>query len=276
MEHKRIQLKEDFTFLGEGGKNPTLDIYLPYNMVEMRRQNMKRPCMLICPGGGYGMCSERESEAVGVHFLPEGYNVFVLTYSVAPNRFPTQIREVAAAMELIYQNAESWHCDTEKIAIMGFSAGGHLAAHYSTMFDCKEVREVFPESKAVNASVLCYPVINANERTAHMGSFLNLLGHQPETQAEEDYFSCDKHVRATTPPTFLWHTAEDKTVPVKNSILYANALAENGVPFELHIFPFGGHGLSTCDKHTIDDMTPIYEYNSAWLADLKKWLKLIF
>ena len=276
MEHKRIQLKEHFAFLGEGGKNPTLDIYLPYNMVEMRRQNMKRPCMLICPGGGYGMCSERESEVVGVHFLPEGYNVFVLTYSVAPNRFPTQIREVAAAMELIYQNAESWHCDTEKIAIMGFSAGGHLAAHYSTMFDCKEVREVFPESKAVNASVLCYPVINANERTAHMGSFLNLLGHQPETKAEEDYFSCDKHVRATTPPTFLWHTAEDKTVPVKNSILYANALAENGVPFELHIFPFGGHGLSTCDKHTIDDMTPIYEYNSAWLTDLKKWLKLIF
>lgn len=276
MEHKRIQLKEHFAFLGEGGKNPTLDIYLPYNMVEMRRQNMKRPCMLICPGGGYGMCSERESEVVGVHFLPEGYNVFVLTYSVAPNRFPTQIREVAAAMELIYQNAESWHCDTEKIAVMGFSAGGHLAAHYSTMFDCKEVREVFPESKAVNASVLCYPVINANERTAHMGSFLNLLGHQPETQAEEDYFSCDKHVRATTPPTFLWHTAEDKTVPVKNSILYANALAENGVPFELHIFPFGGHGLSTCDKHTIDDMTPIYEYNSAWLTDLKKWLKLIF
>ena len=102
------------------------------------------------------------------------------------------------------------------------------------------------------------------------------MGHQPETQAEEDYFSCDKHVKATTPPTFLWHTAEDKTVPVKNSILYANALAENGVPFELHIFPFGGHGLSTCDKHTIDDMTPIYEYNSAWLADLKKWLKLIF
>ncbi len=276
MEHKRIQLKEHFAFLGEGGKNPTLDIYLPYNMVEMRRQNMKRPCMLICPGGGYGMCSERESEVVGVHFLPEGYNVFVLTYSVAPNRFPAQIREVAAAMELIYQNAENWHCDTEKIAIMGFSAGGHLAAHYSTMFDCKEVREAFPESKAVNASVLCYPVINANERTAHMGSFLNLLGHQPETQAEEDYFSCDRQVKATTPPAFLWHTAEDKTVPVKNSILYANALAENGVPFELHIFPFGGHGLSTCDKHTIDDMTPIYEYNSAWLADLKKWLKLIF
>ncbi len=276
MIHKRIELKEYYELLGENGKNPTLDLYLPYNMVEMRREKQKRPCMLICPGGGYGMCSERESEVVAVHFLPEGFNVFVLTYSVAPNRFPSQIREVAAALELIYKNAEEWNCDTEKIAIMGFSAGGHLAAHYSTMFDCKEVREVFPESKSVNASVLCYPVISADARSAHMGSFKNLLGHNPESKEEEEYFSCDKHVKPTTPPAFIWHTAEDATVPIKNSLLYAGALSENGIPFELHVFPFGGHGLSTCDKLTIDDMTPVYEYNSAWLSYLKKWLKLIF
>lgn len=276
MKHERIELKNHFSFLGENGKNPTLDIYLPYNMVEMRREKQKRPCMLICPGGGYGMCSERESEVVAVHFLPEGFNVFVLTYSVAPNRFPSQLCEVAAAMELIYKNAEEWNCDTEKIAIMGFSAGGHLAAHYSTAFDCDEVRALFPESKAVNASVLCYPVISANARSAHMGSFLNLLGHNPENQDEENRFSCQKLVNEKTPPAFLWHTAEDKTVPVKNSLLYAEALSERGIPFELHIFPFGGHGLSTCDRHTIDDMTPVYEYNSVWLSYLKKWLKLIF
>ncbi len=276
MKHERLELKNYFSFLGEEGRNPVLDIYLPYNMIEMRRENQKRPCMLVCPGGGYGMCSEREAEPVALHFLPEGFNVFVLTYSVAPNRFPTQIREVAAAVELIYKNAEEWNCDTEKIAIMGFSAGGHLAAHYSTMFDCKEVREVFPESKSVNASVLCYPVINANARTAHMGSFINLLGHQPETKEEEEYFSCDKQVREITPPAYIWHTAEDGCVPVKNSLLYAGALAEKGVPFELHIFPFGGHGLSTCDSQTIDDMMPVFEYNSAWLTDLKKWLNLIF
>lgn len=276
MRHERLELKNYFDFLGENDANPTLDIYLPYNMVEMNRQNQKRPCMLICPGGGYGGCSEREWEPIALHFLPEGFNCFVLKYSCAPHRFPTQLREVAAVMELIYSKADEWNCDTSKIAIMGFSAGGHLAAHYSTMFDCKEVREIFPDSKAVNASVLCYPVITADFCRTHQGSFFNLLGRAPETQEEKDYFSCDKHVDSNTPPAFLWHTAEDGAVPVVNSIMYANALIDNKVPVELHIYPHGGHGLSTCDKHTVDDVTSVIAYNSIWLDSLKRWLKLTF
>lgn len=276
MIYKTLELKNYFDFIGKNSENPTLEIYLPYNMTEMNRQEQKRPCLLICPGGGYGMCSQRESEPVALHFLPEGFNVFVLTYSVAPNRFPTQIREVATAMELIYANAQEWNCDTEKIAIMGFSAGGHLAAHYSTMFDCKEVREVLPESKSVNASVLCYPVISGDFSFTHQGSILNLLGREPESQEEADYFSCEKNVRSITPPAFIWHTAEDGCVPVKNSLVYAAALAEKEVPFELHIYPFGGHGLSTCDKHTIDNVTNIITYDGAWLDSLKKWFRLIF
>ncbi len=275
MLHKKIELKSYFEFLGENGKNPTLDLYLPYNMVEMNRQNQKRPCMLICPGGGYGMCSERESEPIALNLLSEGFNVFVLTYSVDPHRFPSQIREVAAAMELIYKNAEEWNCETSKIAIMGFSAGGHLAAHYSTMFDCKEVREVFPESKCVNASVLCYPVISADFSKTHQGSFFNLLGHKPDAE-EEKYFSCERNVKPTTPPAFIWHTAEDGCVPVANSLIYAKALTDNKVPVELHIYPFGGHGLSTCDEQTCDGMNEIIAYNHAWIDSMKNWLKLIF
>lgn len=179
-------------------------------------------------------------------------------------------------MELIFSHAEEWNCDTDKIAIMGFSAGGHLAAHYSTMYNCREVREVFPESKAVKATVLSYPVITADFSCTHQGSILNLLGHAPESKAEEEYFSCNKQVDGDTPPAFLWHTAEDGAVPVVNSILYANALVENNVPVELHIYPYGGHGLSTCDKQTIDDMTDIIEYNSIWLDSVKRWLKLTF
>lgn len=275
MKHERLELKNYFDFIGANGENPTVDTYLPYNMVEMNRQNQKRPCMVVCPGGGYGMCSERESEPIALHFLTEGYNVFVLKYSVAPHRFPTQMREVAALMELIYANAQEWNCDTEKIAIIGFSAGGHLAAHYSTMFDCKEVREVFPESKSVNASVLAYPVIDADFNNTHQGSFMNLLGHAPDKD-EEEYFSCNRHVRPTTPPAFVWHTAEDGCVPVVNSISYAKALIENKVPVELHIYPFGGHGLSTSDKQTVDDVTEIVAYNNIWLDSVKRWLKLIF
>lgn len=275
MLHKVIELKNYFDFLGDDGKNPTLTLYLPYNMVEMNRQNQKRPCMLICPGGGYGMCSERESEPIALNLLSDGFNVFVLNYSVAPHRFPSQIREVAASVEMIYSNAEEWNCDTSKIAIMGFSAGGHLAAHYSTMFDCKEVREVFPESKCVNASVLCYPVISADFSKTHQGSFFNLLGHKPDKD-EEKYFSCERNVKETTPPAFIWHTAEDGCVPVANSLIYAKALTDNKVPVELHIYPFGGHGLSTCDEQTCDNMNEIIAYNNVWIDSMKNWLKLIF
>ena len=207
--------------------------------------------------------------------MADGYNVFVINYSVAPHRFPCQLREVAAVMELIYKNADAWNCDTEKIAIIGFSAGGHLAAHYSTMYDCKEVREVFPDSKPVNASVLSYPVISADRDFAHMGSFKNLLGHEPDEQ-EVKYFSCNNNVKENTPPAFLWHTAEDNSVPVKNSLVYAEALAKYKIPFELHVFPYGAHGLSTCDDQSCDNINDIHKYNTVWIDNAKKWLRLIF
>ena len=276
MRSERIRLKYYYNFLGEGGKDPTLDLYLPYNMPEINREKQKRPCLLICPGGGYGMCSERESEPVALHFLTEGFNVFVLKYSVAPYRFPSQLREVAASLELIHRFADLWNCDTKKIAIMGFSAGGHLAAHYSTMYDCKEVREVFPESKKVNASILSYPVITADPKSWHKGSFVNLLGHTPQNKEEENYFSCDRQVSEKTPPAFLWHASDDTCVPVKNSMLYAEALSENGIPFELHIYPYGGHGMSICDKQVHNKLNSNIEYDRDWLYSAKKWLKLTF
>ena len=104
---------------------------------------------------------------------------------------------------------------------------------------------------------------------------MNLLGHAPD-KAEEEYFSCNRQVRPITPPAFIWHTAEDGCVPVCNSISYAKALIENNVPVELHIYPFGGHGLSTSDKHTVDNVTEIVAYNNVWLDSVKKWLNLIF
>lgn len=275
MKHEVLHLKDYYAFLGNDGCDPTVEMYLPYNMTEMNRQNDKRPCMIVCPGGGYEFCSQRESEPIALHFLPRGFNVFVITYSVAPHRFPTQLREVAALTELIYKNADEWNCDTSKIAIIGFSAGGHLAAHYSTMYDCKEVREVFPESKPVNASVLCYPVITADPQHGHMGSFDNLLGKTERTDEEINYFSCERNVKATTPPAFIWHTTEDTCVPVKNSILYADALSSHGVPFELHIFPFGWHGLSTADAMTNGDMDEKVSHTEVWLTEAEDWLKLI-
>lgn len=275
MRRGTIELKNHFSALGENGCNPRLDYYLPYNMTEMNRQDQKRPCILICPGGGYYACSQREAEPIALHFLPLGFNVFVLYYSVPNHHFPTQLREVAAAYELIKQNADEWNCDTEKMGIMGFSAGGHLAAHYSNAWDIPEVRELFPESHRPFASVLCYPVITADPNTRHTGSFVNLLGHEPNTD-EIERFSCDKLVRDDTPQAFIWHTAADTIVPVKNSLLYAAALSDHKVPFELHIYPYGGHGLSTADKHTVNEVGTNEIHVQNWLCALKKWIGLTF
>ena len=275
MKHEIIHLKDKFPFLGENGCDPTVEVYLPYNMPEMGRQNKKRPCMVICPGGAYCMCSERESEPVALQFLAQGFNAFVITYSTASHQFPTQIREVAALMELIYENADNWNCNTSKIAIMGFSAGGHLAAHYSTAYDCEEVREVFPESKAVNASVLCYPVITADPAHAHLGSFYNLLGKQDITQQDVEKYSCDRLVKENTPPAFVWHTAADNAVPVMNSLLYASALSKYKIPFELHIYPYGRHGLSTADYLTNDNLDEKIDHVTAWVGCACKWLSLM-
>lgn len=275
MRCERLFLKDYYSFLGDNGKNSTLDLYLPFNMDEMNRQNRKRPCIVICPGGGYGFVSQREAEALAVHFITEGFNAFVLTYSIAPHTFPSQMLEVAAVMELIHKSADEWNCDTDKILIMGSSAGGHLAAHYSTMFDCKEVREYFPDSKAVAGTVLNYPVITSNQNYWHGGSFKNLLGKADLTDDDTRYFSCELNVKETTPPAFIWHTAEDGCVPVMNSLLYAQALSNNKVPFELHIYPFGGHGLSTADIHTVDAENDVTRHVSGWLFELKKWLKLM-
>lgn len=268
-----VSLKEHFAFLN--GSEAVLEAYLPYNMTEMCREHQRRPCVLICPGGGYAMCSQREAEPVALQYLKEGYNTFVLWYTVAPKHFPHALREVAASVELIHRNAEAWNCDESFVAILGFSAGGHLAALYSNAYDWPEVREVLPESKPVQASVLCYPVISADPAVAHMGSFECLLGHLPLTAEETERFSCDRLVRDTTPPAFLWHTSEDNCVPVQNSLRYATALADHHVPFELHIFPYGYHGMSLCTRETLDgEITPGMQHAQCWVEESCRWLKL--
>lgn len=272
MRYEKIHLNSCFPELGEQGADPVLELYLPENLSEMHREEQKRPCLVVLPGGAYAFCSRREAEPIALHFLPEGFNVFVLTYSTAPLRFPTQLREVAAVMELIYRHQDDWNCDAEQIVLMGFSAGGHLAGHYATQYQCNEVRQLFPNSKGVQAAILSYPVVTADPSFSHRGSFVNLLGHEPDEQ-EVLRFSNHLHVSDQTPPTFLWHTSADGSVPVKNSLVFANALAEHKIPFELHIYPYGVHGLATSDAESCQNINADTEHDHQWLAAVKRWLK---
>ncbi|MBO4734515.1 MAG: alpha/beta hydrolase [Clostridia bacterium] len=277
MQVSRVYLKDCYPFLGENDRNPYFDMYLPYNLAEMKRQDEKRPSMVVCPGGGYWMCSEREAEPIALKFLDMGFNVFVIYYSTAnsgPHRYPAQLLEVAALFNYINKNAEELHVDTEKIGIIGFSAGGHLAAHYSNLWNDKIIEEKFGATYKPAANILCYAVISTEN--PNRGSFENLLGHFPETEEEINRFSCEKLVGKQTPPTFLFHTFEDTTVPVQNSIYYANALADNGIPFEMHIYPYGWHGLSTSDSLTLDSNNDKLPYISDWVIKVKRWINVLF
>lgn len=276
MQVERIYLKEKYPVIAKEDTNPFVDCYIPSTITELghEMEQKKWPAMVVCPGGGYGMTSQREGEPIALQFLPDGFRVFVVWYSVAPQCFPQQLREVAAVMETIYENADEWHIDTDDISIIGFSAGGHLAAQYSNRYNCPEVREVFPNSKRVNASILSYGVLCAKPEYTHGDTVKNFVGHVP-TQENEKGCDCSMTVTKNTPPTFLWHTASDELVPVECSLIYAKALTEHKVPYEMHIYPYGPHGLATADDTTYLTVNEDMAHAHRWIADVKIWLKMM-
>ncbi len=219
----------------------TLEAWLwntPTAISPIRRQ---RPAVLILPGGGYNHVSAREAEPVALRFLAQGYNAFVLRYSVYPSRFPTALREAAMAMKYIRANAGEYEVNPHMVAAIGFSAGGHLCGTLGTLFDSPEVADIAsPECLRPDALGLCYPVAVSWGRT-HTGSFERLLGNDP---AQWQRLSLDHLARADMPPTYLWHTRTDEAVPVRNSLVLAQAMEEKGVDFTLRVYRNGPHGLS--------------------------------
>jgi len=215
--------------------------------------NKQRPAVVICPGGGYDYCSEREAIPVAMRFAGYGVQAFVLRYT-CQKRFPANLLELAAAVAYVRTHAADFEVDPNRIAVAGFSAGGHLAASLSVYWNSKLVTEVLGDTALCkpNAQILSYPVITAGA-FAHRGSIVNLVGEDDAHRYDNpraDAVSLEKQVNADTPPCFIWHTSDDNCVPVQNSLMYMQALAEQKIPFEAHILPHGGHGLSLSDETT--------------------------
>ena len=274
MIHQKFDLKDYYPFLKEMGSVATLEIFIQDYPVEMG-DPVPKAAMVICPGSGYFKCCSREGEPVAHKLMAMNFNAFVLTYSCDPVRHPVQLLEAAAVYDMIDKNKVEWNTDMSKVGIMGFSAGGHLAAHYSNRYDCEEIKAYFDKVYKPHSSILCYPVISADTNIWHEGSFCYLLGHKPD-EAETKAFSCDRMVSTDTPPSFIWHTAEDQAVPVQNSLRYAEALANFKIPYTLHIYPYGYHGLSTIDEMTNTDIPDNFAYGNDWVSQFEKWAKLMF
>jgi acetyl esterase/lipase len=245
--------------LGTADKDtPTMTPYLP------DAQKATGAAIVIYPGGGYGGLADHEGKGYAVWLNEHGIAGLVVKYRLgsAGYRHPVMLQDAARAVRLARAKAPEWKLDPKRIGVMGSSAGGHLASTLLTHFDDGNKDAADPvdrQSSRPDLGILCYPVISMGDNT-HQGSRANLLGKEPSPELIE-LLSNEKQVTAQTPPCFVWHTWEDSAVKIENSLDFAQALQKAHVPFDLHVYQKGGHGMGLGNGHP-------------WAADCLFWLKV--
>lgn len=290
-------------YLYENRKDVSLTAYILDDSNEMQ-SGKPRGAVLILPGGGYLLCSDREAEPIAMSFASMGYHAFVLRYSVygkgnnmpdlsqplavmEHSVFPNPLYEVARAMELINKKANEWLVDTEKIAVCGFSAGGHNAAMYSVYWDKPLLTDLFGKGADTSflcpaACILCYPLTDFTllksttlvDDNIHNAVNMAYFGTVKPTDEQILQASPPKLVDKSAPPTFLWTTADDSITRVDQTLAMANSLAANNIPFEMHVFESGVHGLSLANHITAGEQEDYVNADAAkWVGLCEAWLK---
>ncbi len=226
-------------------RNVTLTCYIQH-IVSENNSVFKRPAIIVIPGGGYQYCSQREADPAAFPYLAAGYQAFVLNYTVGKNTvWPLPLDDYEMAVELIKSNAEEWEIDTSRIAVIGFSAGGHLAAAAATMSKCRPA-----------ACILGYPVIT--EETAKV--YCPTAPGIPE------------NVDENTCPCFIFSSRTDGTVPINDTVRLVDALTKHDIPYECHIYAFANHGFATCES-CVQNRNWICTRTPDWVRDSIEWLK---
>lgn len=296
MKHKKIELYENRT-------DVTLTTYVLDDSPEMLN-GKKRPAILVCPGGAYLGCSDREAEPVALRFAAMGYHAFVLRYSTYSDGgefgempdaktmqvkeksvHPAPMRDIGKAFLTIHQYAEEWLVDTDKIVICGFSAGGHNCAMYSVYWDKPIITEFFGESVEKfrpAAAILGYPLcdyrimfgdkLEVYAQELSDAASIAFLGTTTPSRELLEHVSPVLHVSDQTPPMFLWATAADGLVPAEHTTLMATALIRAKIPYEVHIFEQGDHGLSLADQSTSGSLIQVEKDVAPWIDLVEAWL----
>jgi len=242
---------------------PTVTPYLPDS------GQATGAAMVICPGGGYAHLAPHEGNDYALWLNQHGVTAFVLKYRLGSNGYhhPAMLEDAARAVRWVRAHVKDYQVDPQRVGIMGSSAGGHLASTLLTHFDSGNPGSTDPieqQSSRPDIGILCYAVISLGE-FAHQGSKNNLLGPNPSPELVRS-LSNELQVTPQTPPCFIWTTFEDNVVPMENSLLFAEALRKNHVPFDLHIYQHGGHGMGLSDKAPFAHPHP-------WANDCLFWLK---
>lgn len=268
MIYENVELKKYYAV--NGGK---LTVMCAENPMDRPQKNWCRPAVIVVPGGAYAFCSKREQEVVALDFLSKGFNCFVLEYSCGENvKYPDQLLELACSIDYVKSNATTFSINPKEVFAVGFSAGGHLVGSLST--DYTIAKELYCGSidPKLTACGLIYPVIT--DLCGHTDSF-DYLFRCCDTEYRKKHTKntrLDQIVCKNTAPAFIFSTCMDKTVPSQNALKYAEALADKGIAYELHIYKNGGHGMSVANAE-INETVKGISRNKAWMEDCTQFFR---